>query len=82
MNVNETRPWQAGQPVRTATDIAQWRAWKKERILDSQRSRRAQYRRIDYYPGDEAMAVIAGYLNERRTYAQIIDALVMGVVPE
>jgi hypothetical protein len=82
MNINETTPWQAGQPVRTATDIAQWQAWKKERILDGQRFRRAQYRRIDYYPGDEAMAVIAGYLNGRRTYAQIIDALVLGLVPE
>jgi hypothetical protein len=82
MNVNETRPWQAGQPVRTATDFAQWQAWKKQRILASQRHRRAQYRRIDYYPSDEAMAVIKGYLNGRRTYAQIIDALVQGLVPE
>jgi hypothetical protein len=82
MNINETTPWQAGQPVRTATDIAQWQAWKKERILDGQRHRRAQYRRIDYYPSDEAMTEIEGYLNGRRTYAQIIDALVLGLVPE
>lgn len=82
MNIHETRPWQAGQPVRTATDIAQWQAWKKQRILASQRHRRAQYQRIDYYPSDEAMAVIAGHLNGRRTYAQIVDALVLGVVPE
>jgi hypothetical protein len=82
MNINETTPWQAGQPVRTATDIGQWQAWKKERILDGQRFRRALYRRIDYYPSDEAMAVIAGHLNGQRTYAQIIDALVLGLVPE
>jgi hypothetical protein len=82
MNINETTPWQAGQPVRTATDIAQWQAWKKLRILASQRHRRAKCQRIDYYPSDEAMKVIKGYLNGRRTSAQIIDALVLGLVPE
>jgi hypothetical protein len=82
MNVNETILWQAGHPVRTAIDFAQWQALKKQRILASQRYRRAQYQRIDYYPGDAAMAVIGGYLNGRRTYAQIIDALVLGLVPE
>jgi hypothetical protein len=82
MNINETRPWQAGQPVRTVTDIAQWQAWKKRRILDSQQFRRALYRRIDYYPSNDAVAVITGYLNGQRTYAQIIDALVLGLVPE
>jgi hypothetical protein len=82
MHPNEIVPWQPGQPVRTATDFAQWRAWKKRRILDGQRFRRALYRRIDYYPSDDAMQVIAGYLNGQRTYAQIIDALVLGLVPE
>lgn len=82
MRINETKPWRPGQPVRTASDIAQWQAWKKQCILDSQRHRRAQYRRIDYYPSNEAIAVIAGYLNGERTYAQIIDALVLGLVPE
>jgi hypothetical protein len=82
MSVTATRLWQTGQPVRTASDMAQWQAWKKRRILDGQRHRRALYWRIDYYPSNEAMAVIAGHLNGRRTYAQIIDALVLGLVPE
>ena len=71
--------WQPGQPVATAADVAEWQAWKRTRKVEGQRARRQRFRRIDYYPGKDAQAII-----ERRThravggdYSSVIDALVL-----
>jgi hypothetical protein len=79
--------WQPGQPVVTATDLAEWRASKRTRKLADQRERRKHYRRIDYYPGEDAQRII-----DARTfpaaggdYSSVIDALVLagaGRLPE
>lgn len=76
--------WQPGLPVVTATDVAEWQAWKKASILDAQRKRRQQYRRIDYYPSDEACEAIQRALDAdpRRTYAAIIDAALSATLPD
>lgn len=50
--------WQPGRPVVTAQDHAEWQAWRRARILEQQRDRRKQMRRIDYYPSQEAAAMI------------------------
>jgi hypothetical protein len=50
--------WQPGRPVVTAQDDAEWQAWRRARILEQQRERWKQMRRIDYYPSKEAAAVI------------------------
>jgi hypothetical protein len=50
--------WQPGRPIRTEQDEAEWRAWRRERILIAQRDRRAGMRRIDYYASPEADAII------------------------
>jgi hypothetical protein len=42
--------WQPGAPVITAQDRAEWRTWRRERVLKLQRERRRGMRRIDYYP--------------------------------
>jgi hypothetical protein len=42
--------WQPGRPVVTAQDHTEWQAWRRARILEGQRERRKQIRRIDYYP--------------------------------
>jgi hypothetical protein len=49
---------QPGMPVITEQDEAEWRAWRRERILTAQRERRAGMRRIDYYASPEADAII------------------------
>ena len=54
----ERAPWKPGQPIVTAQDHAKWQAWRGARILEGQRERRKQMRRIDYYPSKEAAAVI------------------------
>lgn len=82
MNEATQSQWLPGQPVRTPADVAQWEAWKTMRIRESQRFRRSLYRRIDYYPSKEALDLIDSYLNGRRSYAHIIDALVLGEAPE
>lgn len=71
--------WQPGQPVVTAADVADWQVWKRTSKLKAQRQRRAQYRRIDYYPGNDAQAII-----DARTrpscggdYSSVIDALLL-----
>jgi len=51
-------PWQPGQPVLTEQDHAEWQICRRARILEQQRERRKQMRRIDYYPSKEAAAVI------------------------
>lgn len=55
---SEHAGWQPGQPVVTAQDHAEWQAWRRARILEGQRWRRSRMRRIDYYPSEEAAAVI------------------------
>jgi hypothetical protein len=50
--------WQPGMPVITAQDHAEWMTWRHDRALTLQRDRRKRLRRIDYYPSEEADAVI------------------------
>ncbi len=50
--------WQPGKPLRTAQDRGEWETWRRERKRQQQRDRRARYARIDYYPDDDAAAVI------------------------
>jgi hypothetical protein len=50
--------WQPGQPILNAQDEADWRAWRRERILEQQRERRRSNRRIDYYPSKAAAETI------------------------
>ena len=79
--------WQPGQPVVTAGDVADWKAWRRARKADAQRWRRKHSRRIDYYPGEDAQRII-----DARTfpaaggdYSGVIDALVLagaGRLPE
>lgn len=71
--------WQPGQSILTATDYQQWQVWRKYRILQTQRQRRAGLRRIDYYPSPEAARLI-----DRRTYpgidgvySRVIDKLLL-----
>ena len=74
--------WQPGNPVVSASDEAEWLAWRKVRKLESQRWLRAHHPRIDYYPSREAMAAIASY---QGSYTAIIDYLVTkaaGDLPE
>lgn len=71
--------WQPGQPILTATDRQKWQEWRKCEILQAQRRRRAELRRIDYYPSPEAARLI-----DRRTYpgvdgvySRVIDKLLL-----
>jgi len=50
--------WLPGQPVVTAEDHAEWQHWRRFRILEGQRDRRAKMRRIDYYASPKSNAVI------------------------
>lgn len=50
--------WFPGQPVVTAEDRADWQLWRRARILESQRERRASERRVDYYASPAASALI------------------------
>src|SRR3954452_13797560 len=54
----ERAAWQPDQPIVTAQDRAEWQARRRARILELQRVRRKEMRRIDYYPLKEATAVI------------------------
>ena len=71
--------WQPGQPVMTATDEAQWEAWKRARKLEQQRERRKANPRIDYYPSKEARAIIESLLRPCAggDYSSVIDSLVL-----
>lgn len=66
----------------TALDRADWQAWRKARKLQQQRERRLRFPRIDYYPGEEARAIIEAVARTRRgadgTWSAVIDALVLG----
>ncbi|HNU11304.1 MAG TPA: hypothetical protein PKJ45_08060 [Rubrivivax sp.] len=50
--------WQPGQPVRTQADERAWQEWRRESKRLAQRERRANNRRIDYYPDKHAAAAI------------------------
>lgn len=50
--------WRPGRSVITPNDVIAWQIWKKARKLEQQRERRANLRRIDYYPSREALEVI------------------------
>ena len=71
--------WQPGQPVVTAADVAEWQAWKRTRKIEGQRWRRQHYRRIDYYPGKDAQAIIDSRTGHYAggDYSSVIDALVL-----
>jgi hypothetical protein len=71
--------WQPGQPVITADDVAQWKDWKRTSKREGQRLRRQRYRRIDYYPGDDAQSVIDARTHPRcgSDYSSVIDSLVL-----
>jgi hypothetical protein len=72
--------WQPGHPIRTKQDIAEWQAWKRNSKLAAQRQRRAANRRIDYYPSDEAGAVIDSLTNHQYAggdYSSVIDRLIL-----
>ena len=70
--------WHPGQPVTTDRDHAEWRKWSHERKLAGQRRRRAQLRRIDYYPDAAAAAVIDSLSGPwaGRDYSSVINAIV------
>jgi hypothetical protein len=75
--------WQPGKPVRTEQDAVEWKAWKRERKLATQRQRRAANRRIDYYPSDEAQAVIDSLTNYQCAggdYSSVINNLILSAV--
>ena len=79
--------WQPGLPVATASDDAEWRAWRKASKLEAQRQRRRQYPRIDYYPGKDAHAVIMANAGNHLggDYSTVIDRLILsaaGALPE
>lgn len=71
--------WQPGQPVATASDHADWLAWRKARKLEQQRARRRSLPRIDYYPSRQAVEAICA-----RTFpyaggdlSSVIDRLIL-----
>jgi len=71
----------------SASDHADWQAWRKARKLEQQRERRNLYPRIDYYPSKAAVAVIharTGHFAGGDS-SSVIDALVLiaaGELPE
>ena len=72
--------WQPGKPVRTQQDLSECQAWKRERKLAAQRRRRTANRRIDYYPSEEAAAVIDNLTDHGYAggdYSSIINALIL-----
>jgi hypothetical protein len=50
--------WKPGMPILTAADEVAWRQWRKDSKREAQRTRRARYPRIDYYPDDAAVELI------------------------
>lgn len=76
--------WQSGQPILSASDDADWWAWRKARKLEQQRERRRRYPRIDYYPGKNALAVIMANAESRSgcDYSTVIDRLILAAAGE
>lgn len=71
--------WQPGQPILSASDDAEWRAWRKAKKQEQQRYRRSVYRRIDYYPSGEAQSVIDARIGNHAggDYSTVIDRLIL-----
>ncbi len=76
--------WQPGLPVASASDHAEWQAWRKARKLEQQRERRQRYPRIDYYPGKEAQAIIMATAGNRAggDFSTVIDGLILAAAGE
>ena len=55
-----------GTPVITEQDRLEWDAWRRDRILTSQRGRRAKLRRIDYADVSPEAAEIIDRLRTRQ----------------
>ncbi len=74
--------WRSGLPVETPADFAAWQAWRKARIREGQRQRRQRLRRIDYYPGPEAAAIIDAqcFRAAGADYSSVIDRLILASV--
>lgn len=71
--------WQPGQPVATERDRQEWEQWRRDRKREQQRQRRATNRRIDYYPDNEAAAVIDTMWTLRigGDYSSVINRMVI-----
>lgn len=76
--------WQPGQPILSASDDADWQAWRKARKLEQQRARRQQHPRIDYYPSKEAQAAILERIRPRvgGDQSSVIDRLILSGLGE
>jgi hypothetical protein len=79
--------WQPGQPLVSASDSADWKAWRKTNKLAQQRARRQRYPRIDYYPSKEVRAAILARTFPRvgGDQSSVIDRLILfglGKFPE
>jgi hypothetical protein len=76
--------WQPGQPILSASDDADWQAWRKARKLEQQRERRQRYPRIDYYPSDVARTVIMANAGNYPggDFSAVIDRLILSGVGE
>ncbi|WEN13720.1 hypothetical protein PY254_10730 [Rhodanobacter sp. AS-Z3] len=76
--------WQPGQPVVSASDEVDWKAWRKASKLEAQRWRRRQYPRIDYYPSEEALAVIETYTGNHAggNFSSVIDRLILSAADD
>lgn len=71
--------WQPGQRVLSASDHAEWQAWRKVRKLEQQRQRRGRHPRIDYYPSEDVLTLIRGrtFSSVGGDYSSVIDRLVL-----
>lgn len=76
--------WQPGQPILSASDDADWQAWRKASKLEAQRHRRRQYPRIDYYPGKDALAAINASAGNYPggDFSSVIDRLILSAAGE
>ena len=70
--------WKPGQPVLTAQDHLEWRAWRKERTRQLQRERRATLRRFDYHASKDTAAALDQLWRPRpgHDFSSIIDGIV------
>lgn len=71
------------EPVGTGQDNIALQARKRDKKLTAQRQRRATNRRIDYYPSEEAAAVIDGMTNHKQiegVYSRVIDRLILSAI--
>ena len=70
--------WKPGQPVVTASDVAEWEDWKRQVARERQRTRRRSLRRIDYET-NEATKSFLEYLRHRYGpvgLSALLDAIV------